>query len=182
VKGRLNTTIEALFGAQSHLTAEEFDRCFLDNYTRIVSVAYRLTSDMDEAEDLAAETFWKLWQEPPRRNENLVGWLYRVVTNLGYNRLRSSRRRLTYETRAGWDEADKVGEGPEPQVIRSQEREQVRAVLKRLPRRDVQILILRAGGLSYKEIAECLHIAPSSVGTLIARAERKFDSLYSRGG
>jgi RNA polymerase sigma-70 factor (ECF subfamily) len=71
--------------------------------------------------------------------------------------------------------------GPEEQVILNQERAAVRTTLKAMPRRDVQILILRACDLSYKEIAESLRISPGSVGTLIARAERKFDTLYSRG-
>ncbi len=183
MKGNLNTTIEALFGAQTRLTEAEFDRCFLENYARIAAVAFRLTSDPDEAEDLASETFGKLWQEPPRRNENLAGWVYRVVTNLGYNRLRSARRRAAYELQAGrYEWQDQSGSAPEAEAMRGQERQQVRAILKQMPRRDVQILVLRSSGLSYKEIAESLKITPSSIGTLIARAERKFELLYSRGG
>jgi RNA polymerase sigma-70 factor, ECF subfamily len=174
--------LEALFGAAPRFTAAEFDQFFLENYAHIVSAAYRLSGDADEAEDLASEAFWKLWQEPPKRNENLLGWLYRVVTNLGYNRLRSSRRRMGYEDHAQRLELGSAqNSGPEEQVMLNQERADVRTTLKAMPRRDVQILILHACDLSYKEIAESLRLSPGSVGTLIARAERKFDSLYSRG-
>jgi RNA polymerase sigma-70 factor (ECF subfamily) len=178
----LKQRIEALFGATPRFTAAEFDQFFLENYAHIVSAAYRLCGDPDEAEDLAAEAFGKLWQDPPRSNENLLGWLYRVVTNLGYNRMRSSRRRTGYEDHSQRLELGLAQRsGPEEQVMLNQERAAVRTILKAMPRRDVQILILHACDLSYKEIAESLQVSPGSVGTLIARAERKFDSLYSRG-
>ncbi len=174
--------LEALFGATPRFTAAEFDQFFLENYAHIVSAAFRLTGDSNEAEDLASEAFWKLWQEPPKRSDNLLGWLYRVVTNLGYNRLRSTRRRTGYEDHTQRMELGlNENSGPEEQIILKQERAAVRTILKAMPRRDVQILILRACQLSYREIAESLKVSPGSVGTLLARAERKFDSLYLRG-
>ena len=43
------------------------------------------------------------------------------------------------------------------------------------------MLILRHSGLSYKEIAATLGLAPGSVGALLARAEKEFERLYGRG-
>ena len=40
------------------------------------------------------------------------------------------------------------------------------------------LLILRNSGLAYAEIAEALGMAPGSVGTLLARAEREFKRRY----
>lgn len=174
--------VEALFGAPPRFAAAEFDQIFLENYAHIVSAAFRLTGDVDEADDLASEAFWRLWQDPPRNRENLRGWLYRVVTNLGYNQMRSSRRRAGYEEKALRADLDGRAENPpEDQAILNQERGLVRAVLAKMPRRDVQMLVLHACDLSYKEIAQSLGVAPASIGTLLARAERKFDSLISRG-
>ena len=168
------------FGTQPHLSEIEFDRLFLEYYQRIAATAYRLVGDPDEAEDLAAEAFWKLWQTPPATTENLAGWLYRTVINLGYNRLRSSRRRSGYEI----DSAG-LGNSPEPDPQDESERRQeaaaVRVALRALPERDVQILILHASSFSYKEIASALNLSLGSVGTLLARAERKFESRYSGG-
>ena len=91
------------FGPQTRFTDAEFDRLFLDHYSQITAAAYRLVGDPDEAEELAAETFWKLWQKPPNGQENILGWLYRVVINLGYNHLRSFKRRGRYEESAFTD-------------------------------------------------------------------------------
>ena len=50
-----------------------------------------------------------------------------------------------------------------------------------MPVRQAQLLILRHSGLSYQEIAETLNVAPTSVGTLLVRAEKEFIRLYEEG-
>jgi RNA polymerase sigma-70 factor (ECF subfamily) len=44
--------------------------------------------------------------------------------------------------------------------------------------RAAQLLILRHSGLSYADIAAALGVAPGSVGTLLARAEKEFERRY----
>jgi len=51
-------------------------------------------------------------------------------------------------------------------------------VLSALKPRDAQLLLLRTGGLSYREIAQALGMPASSVGTTLARAEREFERKY----
>ena len=41
-----------------------------------------------------------------------------------------------------------------------------------------QLLLLRASGHSYKELAAALEIEPASVGTMLIRAEAAFEKLY----
>ena len=68
--------------------------------------------------------------------------------------------------------------------LRAEERDSVRQVLMRLSERQRDCLVLRANGLSYAEIAVAIGVAPGSVGTLLARAERTFKAEYlaRRGG
>ena len=51
-------------------------------------------------------------------------------------------------------------------------------VLAKMKKRPAKILILRHSGFSYAEIAEAIGIASSSVGTLLARAEREFERRW----
>ena len=143
-------------------------------------VLYRLLGDRSQAEDLAVETFWRLWERAPQRRENLGGWLYRVALRLGYNALRAARRRERYELQAG-REALALNTSPEPSRVieQEQERARVRAVLGSLKEREAQLLILRHSGFSYREIAGALDIAAGSVGTLLARAEAEFERRYT---
>ena len=158
----------------------EFETLFLQHYSRVYSVLYRLVGNKTEAEDLALETFWKLWDQPPPRGANLGGWLYRVASRLGFNALRSAHRRLRHEEEAGLIILDRQDAfDPEREAERGDDRRQARATLGRLSERDAQLLILRYSGLSYKEIAAALGVAPGSVGTLLARAEHEFERQFA---
>jgi RNA polymerase sigma-70 factor (ECF subfamily) len=63
---------------------------------------------------------------------------------------------------------------PAEVVAASETRDEVRAVLARLPERSAAMLALRYSGLSYAEIAAALDVRASSVGTLLRRAEDAF--------
>jgi RNA polymerase sigma-70 factor (ECF subfamily) len=54
----------------------------------------------------------------------------------------------------------------------------VRAAIDRLAERDRQLLLLRAEGYGYRELAAALGLNESSVGTLLARAKRAFREAY----
>ncbi len=171
-----------LFSVPVRLDERAFEAVFHEHYPRVYAILLRLTGEPYEADDLAAETFWRLWQRPPAQAENLAGWLYRVASRLGYNALRSSQRRDRHEVEAARDALEsKPAADPANVVERRQEQARVREILRHMPLRDVQILVLRHSGLSYKEIAAAVSINQGSVGTLLARAEKRFETLYTRG-
>ena len=170
-------------GASAPRTEEAaFEAIFLEHYTRVYEVLFRLVGDRAEAEDLALETFWKLWERAPARAENLGGWLYRVAVRLGYNALRAARRRLHYEESAGRDALTfDTPVDPARAAEKRAERTRVRVALSQMAPREAQLLILRHSGLAYKDIAAALDLAPGSVGALLARAEKEFERWYGRG-
>jgi RNA polymerase sigma-70 factor (ECF subfamily) len=176
-----------LFASSVRLDESAFEAIFREHYAKVYGVLFRLTGDRYEADDLTAETFWRLWEKPPALNSNIPGWLYRVATNLGYNRLRDRQRRQHYEEAAlgaeGIEEMNNRSSGSDPERLAEehQGRQRVRETLQQLPLRDVQLLVLRHSGFSYKEIAAAADISPASVGTLLARAEEKFEAMYRRG-
>jgi RNA polymerase sigma-70 factor (ECF subfamily) len=151
------------------------------NWSRLYAFLYRLVGDHAEAEDLALESFWRLYNHPPAETneQSLLGWLYRVATNLGYNALRARKRRQHYETQAGHILLDeRLDQAPDSTVEDEMERQRVCLALAQMKRRSAQVLVLRYSGLSYAEIAAALGLSPGSVGTLLARAEREFEKRY----
>ena len=44
--------------------------------------------------------------------------------------------------------------------------------------RQAELLVMRHSGLTYKEIAEALKLAPTSIGPLLLRAEHEFEKQY----
>lgn len=178
---RVTVTSERLHAGESTAqpATDEFKTVFLQNYTRIYNVLFRLVGNRADAEDLTLETFLKLWQQPRFRADNLGGWLYRVATRLGYNALRAAKRRTQYEQNAGRDAIEHAEViDPAREAERADERAQVREVLGGMTERDAQLLILRHSGMLYKEIANTLNVSPNSVGTLLMRAEAEFERRY----
>jgi RNA polymerase sigma-70 factor (ECF subfamily) len=54
----------------------------------------------------------------------------------------------------------------------------VRRALDRMPERDCNLLLLRAEGFSYRDIAAALELNEASIGTLLARAKTAFRENY----
>lgn len=159
------------------------DSLFREHWERLCLVVYRLVGDWQEAEDLALEAFYQLHQQPGGGNQltSPGGWLYRVATNLGLNALRARQRRRGYENQAASLELfERSSENPAQVTERREEHEQVRQVLRQMPLQNAQLLLLRHTGFSYQELAEALQIAPASIGTLLARAEKQFAELYRK--
>jgi len=159
----------------------EFKQVFLDNYSRIVAVLIRVLGDRMRAEEVANDAFLKLYQQPGLREgkANISGWLYRTATNLGIDGLRSSARRGRYEEAAASDrQRNSSPEGPLDDLIVEERRSRVRAVLAAIKPTQAQLLILRASGLSYKELAEILDVKQSGIGTMLNRAEAEFRQCY----
>ena len=165
--------------------AETFERLFANEYRRVVSIAYRITGDAGEAEDVAQEVFVRFARASRLNGEGARYWLYRAAAHAALNAVRSRRRRAERErrefalsrpaARAGEDSAD-----PQAVLQREHLRASVRAALLRLKARDAEVLALRYGGLSYAEIAAIMQIPPAQVGTRLARAERAFKEEIER--
>jgi RNA polymerase sigma-70 factor, ECF subfamily len=147
-----------------------FELLFERHYQRVLRAAYGLLGSHAAAEDAAQEAFVALYRRPPSLEDetSLIGWLCRVASNRSMNMLRSERRELARLGRIDvLDEPD-----PAERIVQEEAQRELRAALASLPERQIQILVLRYAGLSYAEIAEAIGVAASSVGTLLARAER----------
>jgi RNA polymerase sigma factor (sigma-70 family) len=168
------------FGADPH-AGEWFEELFRDHYPRIVSLITRLTGDRGQAEEIAADTFSKLARRSVllASGGDVTAWVYRVATNAGLDALRAHARRRRKEE-AATRERLRMGEqtGALDLLLREERGSQVRAILAGLKPREAQILLLRSDGMSYREIARALGMAASSVGTILARAEREFERKY----
>jgi RNA polymerase sigma-70 factor (ECF subfamily) len=162
-------------------TAAWFEAAFREHYRRIVALLARLTGDRGQAEEIAADVFSKLSRQPPvlRGRDDITPWIYRVATNAGLDALRSNHRRRRWEEAAGVEQLRTARTANALEGMLREERcARVRAVLGVLKPRDAQLLLLRADGLSYRDVAETLGIQPGSVGTLLARAEAEFERRF----
>jgi RNA polymerase sigma-70 factor (ECF subfamily) len=156
-----------------------FDALFREHYPRVVAMLARLTGDRGQAEEVAADAFCKLSSRESETDERHTPWLYRVAINAGLDALRRNARRRLHEKAA---QVESLRSAPVncalERILTEERRARVKAVLAELKPRDAQLLVLRADGLAYRELAECLGVQASSIGTLLARAEAEFERKF----
>jgi RNA polymerase sigma-70 factor (ECF subfamily) len=153
---------------------ERFTLLFDEHHARIFRYLDRLSGDPELAADIAQDTFVRLHRRGslPDRPE---AWLITVALNLFRNArsMESRRRRLLSVSRAAIAHSD-----PAPDPSRGSDANAaarlVRHALESLGERERSLLLLRAEGYSYRDIAISLDLTETSIGTLLARARRAF--------
>jgi RNA polymerase sigma-70 factor (ECF subfamily) len=156
-----------------------FDDLFQGLYPSLYRYLHRLTGDADAAEDIAQEAFVRLLRQKLPEAE-VRPWLFTVAMNLVRDRARKQERRQRLLSSA----PPLIGTmgRPDDDLERSERVAGVRTALDRLSERDRQLLLMREEGFKYEEIANVVGVAPASVGTLIARALRRFVEVYRAQG
>ncbi|MFC5381410.1 sigma-70 family RNA polymerase sigma factor [Aquipuribacter nitratireducens] len=166
-------------GARQQPVREDLEDVFRAAYPRVVAVAARVLGARSEAEDVAQEVFLSFARSdvPPGQ---APGWLSVAAAHTALNHLRTDRRRASREeaVTTHHDHAPDVAD----EVVTSDERRRVRALLARLPHRQGVALVLRHSGHSYAEIAAALDLAPAGVGTTLRRAEAALREEMDRHG
>ena len=182
IKGRKTDPVDARTDSiQLSRSVRSFDELFLEHWSPIYLLLVRMIGDPAEAEDLALETFFRLYRHPPKSGDgfNPGGWLYRVATNLGLHSIRSFKRREQYELAAGKNTLGDALENRPTEIFESKEDQRlVQLALAKMNPRRAELLVMRYSGMAYKEIAKTLELSPSSIGPLLLRAEREFAKIY----
>lgn len=176
-----NPTMQKPGATSRSISPQGFDELFLSTYPSLVGILRRMLGDCGRAEELANETFLRLYSTelPPSANQNVPGWLYRTAMNLGIDDLRARTRhdRLEREASAAAASNSRNEDGLQL-LLRAEKQQRVRAVLAKLKPQWAQLLMLRAAGHSYRELAAELDLSPGSVGTMLMRAEASFEKCH----
>ena len=142
----------------------------------LLSYAYQIVGTTGEAEDLVQLAFLKLFDQTQQTAmiENQRSWLYRVIHNQAIDLLR--RRERQEAATIYWlqqREFDDRTVSSEEDLIRKQ---RIAMSLGNLNERERHCLLLRAEGLSYKEIADVVGISAKAVSVYLARGLKKFEA------
>ncbi len=155
---------------------------FLEHWSSIYRLLAHITGDPAEAEDLALETFFRFYRQPPKIGEgyNPDGWLYRVATNLALSSIRSTKHRQHYEMSAGKGALEDPPENRPAQILeRKEEHRMTRLALAKMnPRRAEHAGAALFGDGLQGHCQKPWDLSPTSVGPLLLRAEREFEKVY----
>lgn len=156
-----------------------FQDIFREYYPFVYRIALRSASNPAEAEDIAQEAFARLFRHWPRLRirVSLSAWLAKTTLNLAFNNRRGRQRLFNLRERLK-GLAPESAPSPEEKLLAGEERRAARNALLKLGPRERDILVARYSGLSYQEVAEVVGVKKASIGTLLVRAERRFQQAY----
>lgn len=154
----------------------------------------RLSGEPDLASDLAQEAFVRLYDRGASP-ESPGPWLVTVAMNLFRNEIAKRARHARLLAQQSPEDTSVAGGRPPGAgttgtrttiavnpgaTLTPDDRTAVavRETLRRMPERERSLLLLRAEGYRYREIAAALDLNEKSLGTLTARAKRMFRDAY----
>jgi RNA polymerase sigma-70 factor (ECF subfamily) len=136
----------------------------------VYEIAYRFTSNRDDALEVTQEVFMKLMEslETFRRGSRFFTWLYRIAVNQSIDYLRRRRRRATVPLEdVALVRASGSGVDPVKRAESTELAERVQSALAKLSEKHRAVLVLHSlENLSYREIAQ---IVGCSMGTVMSR-------------
>lgn len=147
----------------------------------VYNLALRVLGNPQDAEDISQEAFLRAWQALPRfRGEaKFSTWIYRIVTNLCYNRLPRIRKELeTLETEDGALTLPDKRQNVENAVLEGELRDELHQGIDNLSESYRLLITLRhLQEMSYNEIAQVTGMPIGTVKTGIYRARRKLQAV-----
>lgn len=160
-------------------------------YRKVYNMAYRLSGNRADAEDLTQEAYFRAYRSFDSYEESkpFENWIFRIVTRLFLDLLRYRRRRVqtvSYDVPLQADGTDDQvyldtadeRDNPEETLLRSALSEAMeRALLSLSPRQRLLVVLADIEGIAYQDIAEMLD---TPVGTIRSRLHRIHKTLRSR--
>lgn len=152
---------------------------------KVYQLAYRLTNNPDDAADVAAETFLRMYNSLKRfrGDAQLSTWLYRVVSNVFFDfRKRESRHQhlpLELPTEDSEEPMELPLEDESVDVmghaLEEEQRRVLMEVIQQLPEyQRVMVVLFHIEERSYEEIAQILGLP---LGTIKSRLNRARNAL-----
>ena len=163
--------------------ADAFDQLVTKYTPDVFAVAFRLTEDREEANDITQETFLSAVRGIAgfRGDSELKTWLIRIAINHSRNRFRWFKRRkrdrtISLESPIGEGRATEIdlirdnGEDPEQATLGRERESAIARELKGLPVAFREAVILcDVEGYSYEEVSSILGVGLGTVKSRIAR-------------
>lgn len=147
------------------ITKSGFEEIFNLHYSNLCAYANNFMKDLEDAEEVVQEVFFKLWtnKENLEITSSLQSYLFRAVRNSCLNVIKHVNIREDYKVHN--ERVIQMEErSQEDQVIISELEEKIRKSIDELPMERRKIFIMsRYDGLKYKEIAEKLGISIKTV-------------------
>ena len=152
--------------------APSWDDVVRDHGARVYRLAYRLTGNQHDAEDLTHDVFIRVFRSlGTYRPGTFEGWLHRITTNVFLDKMRR-KQRIRFDALSDESAARLPSRGPGPEQVYADthlDHDVQRALDALPPDFRAAVVLCDIEGLSYEEIAATLGI---KLGTVRSRIHR----------
>lgn len=162
--------------------AEAF-RALVERHSRtLFGLAYRMTGNEADAEDVVQESFLRAYRQLAAFDDraSFGSWIYRIAVNCALDLMRSRKRRAERFQPAGPEMDDPVAAlpaldpGPDRLAISGEIRARLHSALARLSDTERSAFVLRHyEGMSMEDIGRSLECHPGAAKHSVFRAVRK---------
>jgi RNA polymerase sigma-70 factor (ECF subfamily) len=158
-------------------------RVLVERHSRSVfRLAFRMTGNEQDAEDLVQETFLRAFRQI-RKYDGRAGfgtWLYRIAANCSLDLIRLRKRRQEQQTMADEDGQELTAAvrsetpGPDRQAFSGELKQLLAPALQRLSPMERTAFVLRHyEGMCIEDIGEALGVRPGAAKHSVFRAVQK---------
>jgi RNA polymerase sigma-70 factor (ECF subfamily) len=142
--------------------------------------AFRMLGNKDSAEDIAQETFLRLWTHADRWRSDKASistWLHRIAHNLCIDSMRKDRSSQTEEFE---DEIPDQTRDAELQQEWDERQQRLQAALMMMPERQRSAIVLtHYQGLGNQAVASIMDLSVDALESLLARSRRALRTMLA---
>jgi len=167
-----------------------FERIMLATEQRVVSIAWRMLGNREDARDAAQDVYLRVFKylERFRAGEDFRAWLYRITINVCHD----LARKKGVSGPGQFDQIDFIeglaaietlhrGANPESLALQEQQLALIRTAVQSLPPKERAALVLRdLEGFSTEEVAQALGSRPVTVRSQVSSARAKIKTYCER--
>src|SRR5215468_7158546 len=163
-----------------------FDQIIISHQRKIISLAWRMLGNQEDARDAAQETFLRVYKSFGRFDpaQDFNGWLYRIAVNVCRDLARKRRGghfSLEAEVESGAIAEPASPHDTESAAMLAQEQAILLRALATLPEKERAAIVLRdLEGFETEDVARILGSSPTTVRSQICSARAKIKAFRER--
>lgn len=168
--------------------AAAFEQIITFYQHRVLSIAWRMLGNREDARDAAQEAFLRVYKylRGFKADQDFSGWLYRIVVNvchdIGRKRIGNDRLvSIEIERESGILDRLVSSDDVEAAAIKSQQQRMIAEALATLSKKERAAIVLRdLEGLPTEEVARVLGSSQTTVRSQISSARAKIKAFHDR--